>query len=150
MSNEVISELSRSKANSKVVAITSSFRKSVDEYVKKQRELTMKKRSFDASIRHLEQQVADLKEELLGIAEAREVTQLEGDEYTVDVLSSTRREVDPKEFFRFLRDRANKEMFWKYVTVPVTQAVRDYGEAVLEREGVVMAKTKPYSRLQVR
>jgi len=121
----------------------------VDEYLNIKKSIDRERAIAKSRILLLERREAELREKLLSFARDSETTEFAGKDAIAEVLPSTRREIDPRMFLKFLLSEGRKEDFWKYAKVGVTAAEKDFGEKPLSNAGALSVNTTPYARVRV-
>ena len=122
----------------------------VRKFIQISERLTEKRRKYAKELKPLEQEVKKLQEELREAAKELNVSELSAtDGGKVEFKPRVARRIVPIAFLKFLSKIGRKADFWGYVTVPVGDAVSDFGERILEKEGVLEVEVDDYGTVSI-
>jgi len=143
-----------------VEAITSEDRKlravddellaKVDRLLALTNKLDAMKGEYKRNIAGLEQSIDGLKKELLDYGKETQTGSISSRTATVEFTSRVSRKIDPKAFLTFLSLHNKTKTFYDFVDVPLTGAIKHFGEAVLESSGVLTSNVRDYAGVKVR
>ncbi len=121
----------------------------VDRYRKVSSELKEKERIFKAETKNLQTEEAALKRELLLYGKQNDLESLTTDTTLLEYTTRVQRTIDPKQFLKFLQSIGNTKLFYDYCNVPITNAISNFGEAVLTASDVLQSSVNQYAGLKV-
>jgi hypothetical protein len=100
-------------------------------------------------LKPFEREYKEMKEELEKFARDNDKRTLSGEKAVVEFSDSSAKSIDPAKFLKFLKKLGKAKAFYGYVKVGVTNACKDFGEKVLEKNGVLKVDTKDYGNMRV-
>jgi hypothetical protein len=111
--------------------------------------LDAKIKKVKASIREEEKELKEIKANLLDYARTNDLKTMEGGEGKVCFSPRVSRNVNVKNLFLFLQREKKLPTFWKYVKGVLKALTADYGEQVLENEGVISSSADLFGSMKV-
>lgn len=100
-------------------------------------------------IKALESEIGRLQSELLAYGKDNLLDRLTTGSTLVEFTPRVSRRINPKSFLSFLQSHGRTREFYDFVDVPLTRAIKNFGEAVLESSGVISSFSTPYAGLKV-
>lgn len=111
--------------------------------------LAAKEQAFKQETEGLKAEISGLQRDLLAYGKESGLPMLSTDLAQVVFTSRTSRKINPESFLAFLRSHGRTKSFYDFVDVPLTNAIKAFGEAVLESSGVLMASVEEYAGVKV-
>jgi hypothetical protein len=125
------------------------IREKIDTLYSLQRTMATKKAAYGREIAGLESRIRELSAEISAFAKRTEKSRIVGATAAVEFTPSVSRLINPSKFLLFLKKFGKSSEFWKFAKVPLGEAVRHYGEAVLESAGVLEVTSDKYGNMKV-
>lgn len=118
-------------------------------YQKKERynELT---KQYKNDTKKLSEQIAVLEDELREYAQTNKVKKFDAGDIAVSFTARNTRSIQTRQFLAFLKKHNRLAAFYELAAVKLTETIKQFGEAVLEAEGVISVSCNPYSSLKLK
>ena len=123
-----------------------------DELLKKADRLLLLKEQLsqrEKETKVLKNEIAVIQSELLEYGKENNLESLTSNNAFVQFQSKVSRKIDPRLFLTFLADHGRAKDFYSYVDVPITNAIKNFGEAILESSGILMSTCHDYSVIKI-
>jgi hypothetical protein len=125
------------------------IKEKIDTLYGLQQTMETKKAAYKKEIASLESRIKELSAEISGFAERKEKSRITGVSAIVEFTPSVSRVINPSKFLLFLKKFGKSSEFWKFAKVPLGEATKHYGEAVLESAGVLEVTSNKYGNMKV-
>lgn len=137
------------QVNRKLRANDVEIEQKVERLLALQTKFSEEEKAFKSKTTKMKSEIDNLKKELLEYGEENKLENIVAQAATVTFSSRVSRRIDPKLFLAFLNAHGRAKSFYDYVDVPLTNAIKNFGEAVLESSGAMTSTVNQYAGLKV-
>lgn len=122
-----------------------------EEYARRHRAFKEAEARFKQQWGDTEKWLKETKEEILESMQERNIDKVVAGPYVVKAKGRTSRSIDPLKFIKWLAEKKLLSSLGKrLLSVRMTEASKEFGSSVLEREGLVSVEKNPYYSLDVK
>jgi hypothetical protein len=149
-SNAAVNNFSVEPGRALRIDESEKMREKVDKLYEASEALKRLEEVFKANSRDLQEEVTELREEILAFARERKLLKVSGETAVVVYKPKASRKIDAPKLLAFLKGLGKTADFFRYASVPLKDVEHDYGAAVLESSGILSVNVNEYGNMQVR
>lgn len=143
--NNPVAETSEEVSDRKLRVANDEVLKKADRLLELKQLLAQRKSENKA----IEDEIDILQGEIMDFGRENHLENLMSDTALVQFRPRVTRTIDPKEFLSFLHAHGKAKEFYNFCSVPITNAMKNFGEAVLASAGVLTCQSREYADLKV-
>jgi len=121
----------------------------IDRLLALKTQLSVREETFKRETKSIRAEIDDLQQTLLVYGRDNELERISTASTMLEYVPRVSRKIDPKGFLQFLKAHDRTNSFYEFIDVPITNAIKHFGEAVLESSGVLTATVKDYAGMKV-
>lgn len=130
-------------------SVDASTRGKVDRLKTLRDKISELKKRHKETLSVMEKEAKEIEKELLALAQDQSLPKITGEQFVAEFSPTVTREIDPRKLLHFMKENGTQNLYFEYITCPITKAVKDMGEKVLLEKQVLTVHSKPFSSIKI-